>query len=105
MLEDIREKFKSVEGEYQAVVVNITNPRFRYLINTSQTVKLVSLQCNVGTSMYTSYIHSVDIKNGLISIKTRNSIYEFKINDLSINKHFSLTDEEIEYVEQRLLTI
>lgn len=105
MLEDIREKFKSVEGEYQAVVVNITNPRFRYLINTSQTVKLVPIKCNVGTSMYTSYIHSVDIKNGLISIKTRNSIYEFKINDLSINKHFSLTDEEIAHVEQRLLTI
>lgn len=105
MLETIREKFKSVEGEYQAVVVNTTNPRFKYLVNTSQTVKLVPIQCNVGTSMYTSYIHSVDIKNGLITIKTRNSIYEFKINDLTINEHFSLTDEEIAHVEQRLLTI
>ena len=105
MIEDMREKFKSVEGEYNAVVVNITNPRFKYLINTSQTVKLVPLQCNICTSVFTSYIHSVDIKNGLISIKTRNSVYEFKIDDLSIDKHFSLTDEEIEHIEQRLLTI
>ena len=97
----------SLKPYNKIVTVGSSNPRFDYK-DLSGTIEPYGLSIRFignGIIYYTSYIDKIDIKDDIVSIHTRNSIYQYKLLDSKDNEYkvvFELTNSEREYIEESI---
>ena len=97
----------SLKPYNKIVTLGSSNPRFDYefLRGIIEPYGLSIRFIGNGSRYYTSYIDKIYVKDDIISIHTRNSIYQYKLLDSKDNEYkvvFELTNNEREYIEESI---
>lgn len=107
-IESIMDRFSTVSfnTNISAKLLSTTNTRFEYLVGLEGGLQLVGMcgyfSCN---NFHTSFIKTVIIENNILTLVTRNSMYQFEILDSGfVDMYgcgilFNLSDNELSEIE------
>jgi hypothetical protein len=98
--------FTDLRGQ-DVVLTSTTNPRFKYLEEQPMKIwyrgEVVEALLRGLSNFHTSYVKSMVIRNGLLEVTTRNSVYIFEFNDKDLWEDSEVITENREELEKEIV--